>query len=573
MYYQIGKDEQAIGAFRQAIRLKAQLLVPNLFLGLEYVKLSRFTEAIPYLKHAARAKPGDMQVQLGLGRAYTGSGKTRLASAAYERATELEPGNADGWYHLGVSYLEQVEADARILLAQHKDSGYLHALVADTFAEQRAFIQAAEVYKTTLASPASPPGTHAAYGFVLLNQHELRGAEREFSAERASNPGSLMAKLGWARLHVEQGSAAEGTSEIAEIWKADRSFLRTNVALFKAGLAQPSLSELQAAFDKGRANGEISEAVVFLFQSGTTAQDGTDSSEHFKVRLDGTRSAKMPTINAQQLYAAGRYGECSEALSPRLRLLQASELRVVVSCAYSTARYHVVFEAAQKLALNPSTEAEGLYWETRSAQKLATETLARASELDSNSPTLHVLLGDVYRQRKYYPDAEQEYRKALALQADNAGALFGLSLALLADSEIDEALRLAEDALKRNPDDAEFNAVMGEILSEQHDFSGAEPYLKRALNTKPELIPHVHALLGRVYAETNRTQQGIAEMKLGLSDDKDGRLHFQIARLYLKVGDRNSAKEAFDVSERLRSEGLTRAAVAMQQGENNGDSQ
>ena len=73
-----------------------------------------------------------------------------------------------------MSYLEQVEADARVLLARHKDSGYLHALVADTFAEQRAFIQAAEAYKKALASAAFPAGIHASYGFVLLNQHDLR---------------------------------------------------------------------------------------------------------------------------------------------------------------------------------------------------------------------------------------------------------------------------------------------------------------------------------------------------------------------------------------------------------------
>ncbi len=179
----------------------------------------------------------------------------------------------------------------------------------------------------------------------------------------------------------------------------------------------------------------------------------------------------------------------------------------------------------------------------------------------------------MYRQRKYYPDAEQEYRKALAIRPDNSGALFGLSLALLADSEIEEALRIAEGALKTNPNDPEFNAVMGEILSAQHDFLRAELYLRKALNTKPELIPHVHALLGRVYAETNRTQQAITEMKLGLSDDKDGRLHFQIARLYLKIGDQTSANQAFAASKRLRSEGLTRAAVAMQQGENSNESQ
>jgi predicted Zn-dependent protease len=114
---------------------------------------------------------------------------------------------------------------------------------------------------------------------------------------------------------------------------------------------------------------------------------------------------------------------------------------------------------------------------------------------------------------------------------------------------------------------------MGEILCARDDFSGAEPYLKKSLNTKPELVSHVHALLGKVYAHTNRTQQAIAELKLALADDKDGRLHYQIAHLYLKVGDRDSAKQAFEVSDRMRREGLTRAAVHMEQGEDDIDSQ
>jgi len=120
--------------------------------------------------------------------------------------------------------------------------------------------------------------------------------------------------------------------------------------------------------------------------------------------------------------------------------------------------------------------------------------------------------------------------------------------------------------------------VMGEILSKQDDFSAAEAYLKKALlekglNSRPELAPHVHALLGRVYAETNRTQQAIHELNLGLADDKDGHIHYQLARLYLKLGDRNSAKKALQVSGRLQSKGQTKAAVAIEPGENDNTSQ
>ena len=107
MYYQLGKDPQAIEAFSQAIRLKPELFVPNLFLGLDYVKLKRFKQAVPYLKRAVLLNPTDIQARLALGHAYTGVGKTRLATESYSRVAQLDPKNADGWFHLGLSYLNR----------------------------------------------------------------------------------------------------------------------------------------------------------------------------------------------------------------------------------------------------------------------------------------------------------------------------------------------------------------------------------------------------------------------------------------------------------------------------------
>ena len=568
MYFQTGKDEQAIEAFHQAIRLKPGLFVPNLFLGLDYVKLRRFSEAVPFLKRATLLNPSDFQAQLGLGEAYAGSGQMRLSIASYSRAVQLAPGNADAWFHLGVSYLEQVESDARILMTRHKDSAYLQALVAETFSEQRAFIQAEDAYKKLLSLPAFPPGTHANYGLVLLNRHDLPGAERELNAERASNRGSLLAKLGLARLRLEQGATGECAKEIDAIWNTDPGFLGANGPLFNAGLSRTKRSELQRVIAGQDGNGDTPQEIAALFQDSDALERpaGISAGAAGSADTPSPRGTTAPAGDAARSYADGRYGECSDLLASRLQSLPAKDLQLLESCAYASGRYQTAVGAAQKLALNPATQVEGLYWETRSAQKLATEALARASVIDATSPKMHVLLGDIYRQRKLLSDAEQEYRKALALRPDDSGALFGLSLALLADSAFDEALGLAQTALKKNPDDPEFNAVMGEILCIRSDFSGAEPYLKKGLHTKPELLPHVHALLGKVYAETNRTQQAIAELRLGLGDDKDGHLHYQMARLYLKIGDRDAAKHAFEVSARMRREGLTRAAVAIEQG-------
>ena len=573
MYYQTGSDQPAIDSFLQANRLKPGLFVPNFFLGLEYLKLKRFNEAIPYLKRAALSKPTDPEVQTALGRAYAANGKTKLAVVSYSRAAQFDSGNADRWFHLGVTYLEQVESDARVLLARHKDSSYFQSLMAEAFAEQRAFIQAEAAYKKVLASPRFPPGTHAGYGLVLVNRHDLSAAERELRAEIAVNPGSLTAKLGIARLDLEQGTTVQAVKEIEEIEKADAGFLQANVSLFSTGMSRAKQAELRRALEEGQATGNVTEEVLTLFRDfGTGASFPGQSPERATVAI-ANRGAQVPVGAAVKLYANGSYGECDNVLGSRLQQLSAKNLQLLAWCAYLSGNYPNSLQAASKLASNPATEAEGLYWETKSAQKLATQALAKASAADPGSPTLHVLLGDIYRQQKFFPDAEQEYRKALALRPQDSGALFGLSLALLADGKNDEALNVTQPALQKNPDDPELNAVMGEILCVRDDFAGAEPYLKKSLNAKPEFVSRVHALLGKVYAQTNRIQQAIVELKLSLASDKDGSLHYQIARLYLKVGDPGSAKRAFEVSKRLQQEGLMHASVAMQQGENDNDSQ
>ena len=574
MYYQTGRNEHAIDAFREAIRLKPGLFVPNLFLGLDYLKVKRFNEAIPYLKQAALIKPTDPQAKLALGQAYTATGKTRLAIGSYLQIVEADAENANGWFHLGVAYLDQVEADARLLLARHKDSGYLHALEADTFTDQNDLIQAAEAYKTTLASRSFPSGTHADYGFVLLYEHDFPAAEHELNAELASNPKSLMAKLGVARLQIEQGEATKSANEIVEIWKADASFLQASVSVFSRGLPAPKIAELQGILQAGRTAGEVPEEVASLFQGDPMTGSITGAPQPSSLAVDTLGRSPGKPVHKAHVYA-----QYADVRAAGLQPLQMRDLRRLASCAYSTGKFRdCVSEPLRSWLQNPETEAEGLYWDTRSSQKLAINALARASAIDSGSPTFHVLLGDVYRQRKLYPDAEQEYRKALALRPEDTGALLGLSLALIADSQTDEALHLTEAASKKNPDDPELNAVMGEILSKQYDFSAAEPYLKKALlekapNTRPELAPHVHALLGRVYAETNRTREAINELNMGLADDEDGHIHYQLARLYLKIGNRASAKKALEDSKRLQSKGETNATVSMQPGENDSSSQ
>jgi predicted Zn-dependent protease len=191
--------------------------------------------------------------------------------------------------------------------------------------------------------------------------------------------------------------------------------------------------------------------------------------------------------------------------------------------------------------------------------------LVRAGEIDADSPRMHILLGDVFRQKRQWGDAESEYRKAVALDPKSHAARLSLAIVLFSELKTDEALDIAHSLLAEDPNDQEANLLAGEILVQQNLFAAAEPYLSKCRNLKPEFVPRLHVLLGQVYAETDRIPEAISEYKAGLSTDEDGSIHYQLARIYQKSGDKNAADEAFKDSIRIRHQWDDRAHIAFGQ--------
>jgi len=141
----------------------------------------------------------------------------------------------------------------------------------------------------------------------------------------------------------------------------------------------------------------------------------------------------------------------------------------------------------------------------------------------------------------------------LALEPDNVAGLAGLTAAYLHDGHFEQARASAEKALARDPEDSEFNLLMGEVLVAQHDYAGAERYLKKSLHARPDLLPRAHALLGRVYARTGRSKEAITELTQGVASDEDGSVYYQLARCYQKSGDAKAAAAAFQKSDQIRA--------------------
>ncbi len=528
-----GNPSGAIKSFSEAARLNGSMFVPQLFLGIDYLKLNRPETAIPFLQRAEQLNPKDLQAPLALGRAYALSGQGDRSSDAYLRVLNLSPDNGDAWLGLGMAGLQQSAADDRAMTATYKDSSYAKLRAGETFTEQGQLTRASSAYESALLAKSNVlPCTHAEYGLLLMREQELAKARSEFEQELKPNSACSLAVLGLAALHLKQGATEEALKSLVKLWQSDRGFLQENLPMLGDALSDEQRVQLLQMVNDLQANESASGAGV---AEGQQPDDRAPQQS-----------------NEMSSYLSGQYQKCSDILRPRLSVLAEPSLSHLAFCAYYTGDYKTASAAARRLKSNPATRAGGLYWESRADQKLAVAALSRAGETATNSPQLHILLGDIYRQKQRWDDAETEYRKALALESHNQSATLGLALALFEGGKNRDALTIDKTLLADSPDHPDGNLLAGEILVREGQYTDAETYLKRIRDKGQKSMPRVHTLLGQIYFATDHFPEALTEFRLGLASDDDGSVHFQLGRTYQKLGQKDKAEEAFRASKQLR---------------------
>jgi tetratricopeptide (TPR) repeat protein len=210
-------------------------------------------------------------------------------------------------------------------------------------------------------------------------------------------------------------------------------------------------------------------------------------------------------------------------------------------CAYRAGDYDGGARDADQALRQSAQSAEARYWSVKASERIAVTALARFEELSPESAANHVLVGNLYRLQNHADGALVEYEKALAIDAHNPSALLGAVLACLSTNKTEKAAAFDRTALADRPLDPQLNLLMAETLEAEGREDEVGPYLAKCTDAPPELQPRVHYLLGRVYAREGKTDEAIEQFELALPSDRDGSMHYQLARLYKKAG--NVAEE------------------------------
>jgi len=103
-YSELGRWQDAIEAYKQVIRIKPDDAAAHYDLGVTYAELGRHQDAIEAYKQAIRIKPDFAEAHNNLGAAYGSLEHHQEAIEAYKQAIRIKPDHATAHFNLGLTY-------------------------------------------------------------------------------------------------------------------------------------------------------------------------------------------------------------------------------------------------------------------------------------------------------------------------------------------------------------------------------------------------------------------------------------------------------------------------------------
>lgn len=271
--YQLHDFSKALHEFSLALAKTPNSVPANLFSGLALLKLQRPREALPYLKRAYTLRPDAAEIVIALAQAQVGSGETAQARHSYQRATRLEPQNAEAWYGLGITERALAEeilktspnlrkAESRSLMDASQQaitnatklepsSFHAHMILGELFRIAEQYSQAVQEYEiVTTQQPnlgAAWAGLATAYSAAGEDDKALIAGKRALELDPAD--ASTYAVVAATLLRQGDASAAEPYAQHA--LQIQPSLTSAHIVLAKIFLSrqQPekALPELESA--------------------------------------------------------------------------------------------------------------------------------------------------------------------------------------------------------------------------------------------------------------------------------------------------------------------------------------
>jgi Flp pilus assembly protein TadD len=242
--------------------------------------------------------------------------------------------------------------------------------------------------------------------------------------------------------------------------------------------------------------------------------------------VDPTRAAGGSAV---LLAAKGQLDKAAEVLArARMQPESGSLMHSMLGALAEQSHRFDVAVAEYKLALvdRPDDIALLMSLGNAASQKgqwdAAIAAFERAQKISPNEFTPTVMLAFTLQRAGKSDRAMEEYRRALGLQPDNPRVLNNLAFLIVeTHGNLDEAKKLAEDAVRKDPKDPQFKDTLGWIYFQKDDAKFALPIFKALVEQHPTDTTFLYHL-GAAQLRTGTKDAGRQTLQAALSNGASG---------------------------------------------------
>lgn len=214
----------------------------------------------------------------------------------------------------------------------------------------------------------------------------------------------------------------------------------------------------------------------------------------------------------------------------------------------------------QKLLQLYPQDADVLYLASRLYFQLSSQMIARLVEVAPNSSRVRQLMGELLEANKQYGPAAEQYRKAVALDPQSLGLHYRLGLMLIRSSNDpaawEEARRAFLDELKIDPNHARCYVELADMLRKKDQLEEAEKLFAHGLAINADL-PEALVGLGRIRVTQGRLEDALTHFQKAANLAPTSEIvHFELHRLYARLGRTREAEEEKALYDRIHAERL-----------------
>lgn len=361
---------------------------------------------------------------------------------------------------------------------------------------------------------------------LYLNLGQVREGISLLNDFVGRNPGDADARSLLASAYAADGDLGRANEQLREIarlqpanpqaWFALHQNYRAiaNESIARAEQANPESAGMVAMAGFERMELEQDESAFFLFREA--------------LRRDNALRGVHPAI--AEIYTKREQEEWAKKETARESAMGKPDCAAEpAACAFLSGNAVDTIQATRFARL-----PEDLYWRYRAAMQLAKQAYAELQSLPASVQS-HGARAENLRTLNRHADAVGAWKAAIALSPDNPGLQKELVVSLYQARDYEACVVAADQLLKIAPGDPELLLLRADASLNQQDAAGALPFLERAIQLEPEMLP-ARASLGRALLHLNRATEAIPHLESALPYAPDGSVLYQLSQAYQQAG-------------------------------------